>query len=292
MKRLPWRSALYLLVLLYLFLDLKACNGPLKRKFAKSLPSSPTIKEKAKKLGWVALVNQEPLTQTQLDLHVSRYLYQRGESWADLTEKNQTMVKRAALRGLIDDVLVRQYCDGEGFVVSEEDSGAFIASWESQFHSETELEERSKMQGLGEAERRMELTRILARKRWLEERIKPGLGVTGEEVRQWFEDAKKDGKYLEPEKIRARHIFLSTVETDDETREKTIRDARKRIVDGEEFSAVAAEVSEDARTKQRGGDLNWFSRARMPDEFTDVVFEQEIGVLGEPFKTKIGMAFG
>lgn len=113
MKKFPWRSVFYLLVLLYLILDLKACNGPLKQKIAKSRPSSVMTKEKAQKLGWVAIVNQEAVTRKQLDLTVARYLYQRGKDAEAISDTSLRQIKRAALRRLIDDILVRHYADGE-----------------------------------------------------------------------------------------------------------------------------------------------------------------------------------
>ena len=288
MKRLPWRSALYLLVLLYLLFDLKVCNGPLKRKIAESRPSSSVTRERALELGWVALVNQEPVTESRLRMAVSRYLYQRGKSRIDLTKEGYLDTKRAALSRLIDDILIRQYCDGEEFEAPAKESEAFAEAWKSQFPSAENLDERLRAQDLTIEEAEAELARIWSRKRWLEQRIAPGIGITDEELRDWFERARAEGGYVEPEKIRARQIFVSTVENDTDEEKGRIETARRRIVEGEEFAAVAAELSEDERTKQRGGDLNWFSRGRLPEEFTSVVFGQETGQLGRPFKTKIG----
>lgn len=133
-----------------------------------------------------------------------------------------------------------------------------------------------------------ELAKIWSRKRWLEKRIAPGIGISDEEVRDWFDANREEAKFVEPEKIKARHIFVSTVEEDGEEQEKKIRDAHQRIVGEEDFGEVAAEVSEDERTRNRGGDLNWFSRKRLPEDFAEQVFGQETGKVGEPFRTKIG----
>ena len=38
----------------------------------------------------------------------------------------------------------------------------------------------------------------------------------------------------------------------------------------------------------RGGELNWFSKQRVPENFAQVVFAQEVNQVGEPFKTDIG----
>ena len=46
--------------------------------------------------------------------------------------------------------------------------------------------------------------------------------------------------------------------------------------------------SEDARTRLRGGELNWFSKHRVPEKFANTVFNQKKGQLGNPFQTDIG----
>ncbi|MDF1752414.1 MAG: peptidylprolyl isomerase [Verrucomicrobiales bacterium] len=289
MKKLPWRSAFYLVVLLYLFIDLKTCNGPLKRKIAESRPSSSITLEKARQLGWVALVNQEPITQNQLNLAVARHLYQRGKSFEETPEKALLQIKRASLRGLIDDVMIRQYADGVDFEAPDEEKAAFIQSWENQFHNKRELADRTEFQELSETEVKEQLGKIWSRKRWLEKRIEPGLGVTDEEVKSWFEANRDNESLKEPEKIRARQIFISTVEEDGDEQEAAIKTAHRRITEDEEdFAEVARELSEDERTREHGGDLNWFSRKRVPDEFAKVVFDQTVNQIGEPFKTKIG----
>ncbi len=287
MKRFPWRILLYAAFLLYLFLDLKACQGPLHQ--AISQRRDATL-EAAVANGWVAIVNQEPITRNQLDLAVYRHLYQRSKQDDEIPEKNLNMIRRAVLQGLINDTLIRQYADGEGFTAPTEETDEFIANWVLQFHDAEELAERAAVQNLGEEELRAELARTWSRKRWLEQRIAPGIDVTEEEVRTWFEENRDTGEgFGEPEKVRARHIFLSTVEVDDETREEKIRDLHRQLTEGtSSFEELAAAFSEDPRTKGNDGDLNWFSRDRVPEDFASVAFELEPGKLSDPFRTSIG----
>ncbi|MEX2581037.1 MAG: peptidylprolyl isomerase [Verrucomicrobiales bacterium] len=292
MKRFPWRSVLYAALLLYLITDLKFCGGPLRKAIEERRTS---VQEAAEENRWVAVVNQEPLTSEQLDLAVFRHLYQRGMTDADIPEANLAMIRRAALQSLIDDTLVRQYADGDAFEAPAKEIDRFVESWESQFETDEELEERSDLQDISAEERRAELARIWTRKRWLEQRVSPGVDVTDAEVREWFEANRTDGDtfsregFVEPEKIRARHIFLSTVEVDDDTREEMIRDLHRQLVEKEStFEELAEAFSEDPRTKKRGGDLNWFARDRMPEDFAEAAFSLEPGELGEPFRTSLG----
>lgn len=290
MKRLPWRSLLYAGILLYLLVDLRWCGGPLYKKIQSR--RAATTAESAAKKGWVAVVNQEPITRRHLDVALYRHLYQRGKTPEEIPDATLKMMKHAVVQRLINDTLVRQYADGEKFNAPQKEIDAFIASWESQFASPENLAERSELQNLTEQERNAELARIWSRKRWLEERIEPGVDVTSEEVRQFFDASHEKGiGFTEPEKIHARHIFISTVEADDEAREKIIRNAYAKLKDTEnpvDFSDLAKQFSDDARSKLRGGDLNWFSRKRMPKDFCNHVFRLEKGAISEPFRTKTG----
>ncbi len=288
MKSLPWRSVVYLVVLLYLFLDLQTCKGPLHRRILSSRPFSEMTREQARDLGWVALVNRRPVTRRELWLAEDRFLYQRGRSRAEVSPSESLVIRRAVLRGLIDDILVEQYAEGEGFQADREEIDRFVRAWESQFPDEQAMARRMDRQGLTPEECRAELARIWTRRAWLESRIAPGVGVTAEEIGAWFEENAGKNGFLEPEKIRARQIFVSTVREDGEAQRKKIEEARKRLLDGEGFHRVAAELSEDFRTKDRGGELNWFGRDRVPSDFAEVVFAQSVGVVGEPFRSRIG----
>ena len=289
MKRLPWRALLYAIILLYLLIDLRWCHGPLRKAIDQRRTTSVDAALKNK---WVAVVNQEPITSPQLDVALYRHLYQRGKNPDEIPPATLKMMRRATLQHLINDTLIRHYADGEKFTAPQEEIDAFIESWESQFISPEDRAERESLQNLTEEQRNEELAKIWSRKRWLEKRIAPGVAVTDEEVKEWFEAGKTNGKgFTEPEKIRARQIFVSTVEVDDETRKILIQDAHLKLTDPAEpvdFAELAKEISEDARSKINGGDLNWFSRERMPEDFCEVVFNLETGKISEPFRTSIG----
>ena len=51
-------------------------------------------------------------------------------------------------------------------------------------------------------------------------------------------------------------------------------DIFERIQQGEDFSALAKEYSEDPGSKEEGGDLGWFPRGVMIEEFERVVFDE------------------
>lgn len=60
------------------------------------------------------------------------------------------------------------------------------------------------------------------------------------------------------------------------------------IVAGTDFAEIATEFSEDAGSAVKGGDLGWFARDAMVDEFDRYAFTMKEGEMTEPFRSQFG----
>lgn len=86
-----------------------------------------------------------------------------------------------------------------------------------------------------------------------------------------------------------RHILMTANELkDDSTVETELMAVRQRILDGEDFGAVALAVSEDPGSGSEGGDLGWTEPGTFVPEFDAVVKDLQIGEISDPFKTRFG----
>lgn len=115
------------------------------------------------------------------------------------------------------------------------------------------------------------------------------LGLTEPEVRQLFETTVLRQKLFDiitadvphtQEQVWARHILVAD--------EATANTVRQRLLNGEDFAKVAAEVSTDTGTKDKGGDLGWFAKGVMVPEFEAAAFSLKVGELSQPVKSQYG----
>jgi peptidyl-prolyl cis-trans isomerase D len=107
------------------------------------------------------------------------------------------------------------------------------------------------------------------------------------EMQRYYADRKAE--FSQEEGVRARHIlvFVNDQRTEEQARTR-IEAAKKRIEGGEDFGAVAREISDDEESKQRGGELGFFGRNRMVKEFEDAAFGAEPGKLVGPIRSQYG----
>lgn len=110
----------------------------------------------------------------------------------------------------------------------------------------------------------------------LEETIEAA--VTEEAARALYEETISG---IEPQQeVRARHILVPT--------EEEAVAAAERIAAGEDFAAVAAELSQDPGSAREGGDLGFFTKDRMVAPFAEAAFALEPGEVSEPVQSQFG----
>ncbi|MBV8152624.1 MAG: peptidyl-prolyl cis-trans isomerase [Candidatus Eremiobacteraeota bacterium] len=82
------------------------------------------------------------------------------------------------------------------------------------------------------------------------------------------------------EQVHARHILVADKKTADMIEQK--------LKSGGKFEDLAKQYSSDPSSKDKGGDLGWFSRGQMVPAFQDAAFSQKVGVVGPPVKSPFG----
>jgi peptidyl-prolyl cis-trans isomerase SurA len=90
----------------------------------------------------------------------------------------------------------------------------------------------------------------------------------------------------------SRHILLSpsTIRDEQSTKEE-LDSIRTRIINGESFSKLAEEYSEDPGSAKQGGELGWLGKGVLAAEFEKVMIESSIGDVSKIFQTQFGFHF-
>lgn len=116
-----------------------------------------------------------------------------------------------------------------------------------------------------------------------------GVDVEDAAVEEFYEKNKK--QFVEPEQVKARHILFRAGEDASESEVEAARanamKAMLRAREGEDFAELARELSEGPSAPQ-GGDLGWFSRQAMVEDFAEAAFALEPGKISEPVRTRFG----
>jgi parvulin-like peptidyl-prolyl isomerase len=165
-----------------------------------------------------------------------------------------------------------------------------IALFEAQFGSDKAFRNALRRDGLSISALRESVTHQLRGVAWLEKQVGAVRQVSEQECRQSYE-AHPDF-FTQPVRYRVTHLFLAahaeTPPEDVEGKELAIAALYARLSQGESLSQLAAEASEDEASKRRGGDLGYFSEARMTPEFIAEIKKLRVGDTTKPFRSHLG----
>jgi len=100
-------------------------------------------------------------------------------------------------------------------------------------------------------------------------------------ARQKIQDALNSQVPQTAEQVHAAHILVDTQDLANQTYQEL-------QAPGASFEQAARDRSTDESTAGNGGDLGWFARGAMVDQFEAVAFAQPPGTISEPFETEFG----
>lgn len=204
--------------------------------------------------GLVARVNDVPITVEDYEAELARRLSNSSVS-------DPQAVANLVLDALIEQELIEQAAPVLGISVTDEDVAAEIAALRSDL-SDEDWQAAMALNGYtNEADfAEAQHDALIA------QRVRDAvLGPLAGDVMQ----------------VHARHIVVRT--------EQQANDILARLEAGEAFETLAQNLSIDVTTKDRGGDLGWFTANELMDErLSDVAFGLEPGQIAGPIPTLIG----
>jgi parvulin-like peptidyl-prolyl isomerase len=145
----------------------------------------------------------------------------------------------------------------------------------------------------------------------LRNELNKGLSVSDAEVRKYYAEHQTDAQFQQPERVTAAHILVAarpTLITQRLQNEKNLsgealaaavreemerlrqraQELRRKAVRGADFAALARESSDDAGTRDRGGDLGAFQRQSHAPAFDEAAFAIKVGQISDVVQTDFG----
>lgn len=195
----------------------------------------------------------------------------------------EVMQQRAvewARENLIERTLMRQEAAKDPEPVPEDVLAKAREAIVKRFGGEEKLAEADVDQDMiqAEAELTVKLDRLLGR---VASKVKP---PKSKDVAAAYRHHRENWKV--PESAHAAHIVKHVnEEVSAKDAQEAIDAVKQRLDAGEAFETVADEASD---CPGNGGDLGWFTRGKMVEDFEEVVFQMEPGQVSEPFRSVFG----
>ena len=218
----------------------------------------------------VALVGQRGIFEADIQARMEQRQYCSGT-----TGQAPDTAEKIALR---DDVIAAEALRMAAGRSPGSDVVGEVVALEHQFGDNRQFRGALHRSGISQSQLRRLMGDTIGGERWIEKQITPQLVVSDAEVQQYFQ--QHQDQFTQPLRIRGRHIFLAAPEGSTseitEAKDRQMLDIAARLGQGEDFTQLAATVSEDEASKMSGGDLNFFAADRVPVEFFDAAAELQI----------------
>lgn len=243
--------------------------------------------------GVAAVVNDDVILQSDVEDQV--YVFLSSNPGANPDSALVDTLRHQVLDRLIDEKLLVSEAKRQGLTVTDAEVtrqvDAALADakqrlgedgFKAQLEREGLTEERLRAKYREQAARQILVDRVV-HKQIAEPR------VTASEAEAYFKSHPDKFPKAPPE------LKLSVIQipvrpdsaTDMGARAKVVA-ARKRILAGEKFAKVAADMSDDPSSARSGGDLGFFSKGQMEPVIEDAAFTMKLNTLSEPIHSNFG----
>jgi peptidyl-prolyl cis-trans isomerase C len=234
----------------------------------------------------VLTVNEEPVYAWEIGLLVPQIQQEMARQGM---KPEQNTVIQAAMQRVVDSKLLAQEAKRQKMEPNDQRVKETMAQIEGQAGGREKLDQALGQMGmtydlLAASVAESDLVQV-----FIETTIDPLVAVSPEEVETYYKEHPE--MFQRPEQVHARHILM-TAGPDASPEAKAAAKAkaeaaRKRALAGEDFAALAIEVSEGP-SAPKGGDLGFFARQQMVAPFADAAFALEVGQISEVVETQFG----
>lgn len=225
----------------------------------------------------VIQVNGETIYADEIRVRMSSMRAQAESSGRELSAEERFALRPQAIEDLIDRLLMQQEARRLKLQPTDTEIDATLASVAPRYDgSEGCRADAADPESREDITARLMVDRLLAR--WFAGVRPPKI----HEQREYYRQNQQS--FQTPELIAASHIVRHSKEGQDDG-EAQLTEVRASILAGEDFAAAAKRLSD---CPENSGDLGYFPRGVMVDDFDQVAFAAPIGEVTAPFRTQFG----
>lgn len=221
-------------------------------------------------------VNGEIIYADEIRARMSVMRAEAESDGRELTAEQRFALRPRAIEDLIDRMLMRQESLRLKLEPTDAEIDVALAAVAPKYDgSEGCRADAANTESREDITSRLMVDRLLSR--WLAGARPPKI----HECRDFYR--RNQQAFHTPELIAASHIVKHTNEGEDGA--AMLAEVRSSILAGEDFAAASKRFSD---CPENGGDLGYFPRGVMIDEFDAVAFAAPVGEVTEPFHTQFG----
>jgi peptidyl-prolyl cis-trans isomerase C len=277
-------------------------------------PASAKVLDKT-----IATVNGQMILLSEYEKNATPILeqFRRSAPAAEQTPDRVADIKKRVLDQMIDDRLLQQECKAKNIRVSQIEMDDGVKKVRTRFDTEDEFNKELQKEGMSFEEFRKHIGDQICTIKLIDQEVKAKVQPPSDaEIKDLYgtieaivndkplpsgktpselEELKSLARAVEHrfgERVRARHILIRVPPTasksDKDAARKKIEEAQKELKKGGDFAELAKKYSEDPGSKERGGDLGYFSRGDMVEAFDKTAFSLNVGQTSDIIQTDFG----
>ena len=235
------------------------------------------------------------IKRSQVDEAFINYSANLASGGRTIPDAERAAVRSNLLQRLIVNQILLQMATADDKLKTRQVVDDQIARARSNAPSAQAFEEHIQAKGITVEQLRDRMVEEQLAQRVLARALTNGVTITEAQVKKFYDDYPS--KFDIPEKVRVRHILISTLEpltqqplTPEKKREKLkqIKELKQRADKGEDFAALAKEYSQDPAVGANGSEYTFDRESRVAPEFKAAAFTLKVNQISDPVETQFG----
>jgi peptidyl-prolyl cis-trans isomerase SurA len=231
----------------------------------------------------IATVNGKDILRADLERQYQIVKMSQGEAPQDPSPEQANLTRLGVLRQMIDEEILQQRAAKLNVVASDEDVNAKLTEMKAPY---TQEEFDKLLKGRNETLDTLkdELRRGLTRNKLLNKEIDSKINITDAEITGYFAAHKAEFNVIEPRYDLAEIVVTNAPSpqagnlqnskaTSEADAKSKIQVLHQKLENGDDFSALAMNFSENKDSAANGGDMGFVTESQLHDQATTEVYE-------------------